>query len=237
MCCHCDAVCAGPHVGSLRCWRQRARLQEGLLQCGLGAGGLLCCGSQPHLSAAQEFEFERPAGCWCCCICSSSVLGSCLDIHCYRSHTLAGAHCLLPGKYDGQAGQGPSHTQPRAPCAGADDTTALSREMALEDLRRFRETMLTRAQARRERRAAASAGGHSAGGPGSGGPAMQDLSGYLRGAPLQGRAAQQRSGHAGLCHSGWSSMAWVVSRGALRLGGSGASCAQGFVPVPQSPPD
>ena len=150
---------------------------------------------------------------------------------------IGGRNCLLSGKYDGQAGQCPSHTQPRAPCAGADDTTTRSREMALADLRRFRETMLTRAQARRERRAAAGAGGHGAGWSGSGGPAMQDLSEYLRGAPLQGRAAQQRSGHAGLCHSGWSSMAWVVSRGALRLGDSGASCAQGFVPVPHSPPD
>ena len=106
---------------------------------------------------------------------------------------------------------------PFAPCAGADGSTARTREMALEDLRRFRETMQARAQARRERLAAASAGGRGAGGPGSGGPATQDLYGYLRGAPPQGEAAEQTSGQARLCHSGWGTMAWAVPCGAPRL--------------------
>ena len=106
---------------------------------------------------------------------------------------------------------------PPRPCAGADNSTARTREMALEDLRRFRETMQARAQARRERRAAANAGGQGAGGPGSLGPVMQDLSGYLRGTPPQGKAAEQRSGHARPCQSGWGSMAWAVPCGALRL--------------------
>eukprot|EP00891_Asterochloris_glomerata_P003629 jgi/Astpho2/3629/fgenesh1_pg.00058_%23_26_t len=84
--------------------------------------------------------------------------------------------------------------------AGANDSTARTREMALEDLRRFRETMQARAQARRERRAAASAAGQEAGGPGSGGPATQDLSGYLRGLPPQGFATLGGTAWPGLCH-------------------------------------